>query len=305
MDTQFQSNIFYSYLLKGDLNGAIRYIEPFPDQAERYHRYEALFANEEYLTYDADDHLNQILAIYQRYYREVFYLNIPAGQAAENMMNRFAILFHLCDSNDLCETAARAITEAFTARGFHILCGRTGGYFGPYIWKTTESKTFEVELPNGIQAYTVRFLDGFISKSWLDYISFGEVSTGGWTDSDGMISCITSSYDLQSEHFQVSLLKHEAQHAKDLLNYPGMSSEDLEYRAKLVELIYSSRKNLLDQFIQEADESQRSNGHGMAASRITAEFSNYAEPLTVQEIQNTARILFLKSNAEMDSKYHQ
>lgn len=81
-----------------------------------------------------------------------------------------------------------------------------------------------------------------------------------------------------------------------------MSSEDLEYRAKLVELIYSKERNLLQAFSQEADDSDTSNGHAMAAYRI---MKGYADVLgtdqmdpakiSVEQIQAIARMLFEKS----------
>ncbi len=94
-----------------------------------------------------------------------------------------------------------------------------------------------MELPEGTQDYAVKFLDGFIMKSWLDYISFGETGTGGWSNGDGLIHCVRAAWDLESEDFQVSLLKHEAQHAMDQVRYKDITNKELEYRAKLVELI--------------------------------------------------------------------
>ena len=98
------------------------------------------------------------------------------------------------------------------------------------------------------------------------------------------------------------MLKHEAQHAQDLKRDKSMSSEDLEYRAKLVELIYSSERNLLPAFVQEADASDKNNGHAMAAYRIVKEFSDalgvdemQPETIPIEQIQAIARILFEKS----------
>lgn len=149
--------------------------------------------------------------------------------------------------------------------------------------------------------YKVNLLDGFLSKSWLDYISFGKVGTGGWANEDGMIHCVKASYDLEDEPFTVSLLKHEAQHAMDLFRYHNMASEDLEYRAKLVELIYSSKRNLLNRFLHEADSSDPGNGHGLAADRIIAGFAKKRNgdelgALSIKEIQAVAGALFTESN---------
>ena len=102
-------------------------------------------------------------------------------------------------------------------------------------------------------------------------------------------------------------MKHEAQHAKDLAVYPEMSPTDLEYRAKLVELIYSIERNLLEQFIYEADVSKDINGHALAANRIVAKFAKMTSKnlleLSIGEIQSISRKLLEQSNVEMLIKY--
>lgn len=249
---------------------------------------------------DAD--LNEILAVYQRYYRDVFYLGVDREEAAERLGAGLAVSLGIDGGDELSDLEQYQVAETFRSRGLHFLGGQTGGYYGPYVWRTTESKVYEVELPDGIQSYTVKLLDGFISKSWMDYLSFGEIGTGGWSDGEGIINCVKASYDFDSEDFKVSLLKHEAQHARDLAVDPDMSSEDLEYRAKLVELIYSKERNLLGQFAQEADSADKGNGHALAASRIVDGFAKTLglscaelEKLPNVQVQAVAKALFEKS----------
>ena len=155
---------------------------------------------------------------------------------------------------------------------------------------------FDVELPLGKEQYSIKMLDGFIEKGWLDYISFGDVSTGGWAERDGMICCVRSSYDLDSEAFRVSLLRHEAQHMQDLRKNPDMKSERLEYRAKLVELIYSEERDLLVRFQNEADAGTASNAHGKAAMRIVDGIYAKAKTgdLTRKQVQKYAMELFME-----------
>lgn len=297
----YQPDRFYGFLLKGELRPAIDYLKEFPGQREEYAKYYRLFEEGEYLPCPVGGILRQILDVYQLYYREVFFLSLDHGEAVRNLTDRLLLLF---DSGACPKTPDRAeemVRAAFADAGYQILCGKTSGFYGPYIWKTTESVTYEVELPGCIQHYTVKFLRDFLSKSWLDYISFGKIGTGGWTDGDGIINCVRESYDPESERFQVSLLKHEAQHANDLAKYPGMSSADLEYRAKLVELIYSSNPGLLRQFIHEADATQEANGHGLAAARIAGAYPR--NDCTLAEIQSTARRLFSQSSEEIAEKY--
>ncbi|MFR3469795.1 MAG: hypothetical protein ACLTTF_09695 [Oscillospiraceae bacterium] len=149
----------------------------------------------------------------------------------------------------------------------------------------------------------MKLLDGFITRGWIDYLSFGEIGPGGWVDGDGYINCVKSTWDLESEGFRVSLLKHEAQHARDLETNKDMSSEDLEYRTKLVELIYSGERNLLQTFAQEASPSDKSNSHAIAAYRIVKGFADRlgvvhlnSSVIPIGRIQTVAKLLFENSS---------
>lgn len=305
MNADFSENTYYGYLVKGNLLEAIDYVKQFPEQAKRYHRFQEVFEKEQYRTYEADAWVHGVLLIYQKYYRDVFYLCIDKETAANKLQARLVDFLGMDDAGlELCDLEQNQLTEAFQRKGFHFLGGRTSGYYGPYIWQTTETRVYEVELPEGTQPYMVRLLDSFLSKSWIDYISFGEIGSGGWTDKEGVINCVKSSYDFQSEAFTVSLLKHEAQHARDLSICKEMPSEELEYRAKLVELIYSTERNLLAQFAREADPSDRDNGHAAAACRILDGFARKLhlspeelEKLPREKVQAVADTLFTESCA--------
>ncbi len=131
-----------------------------------------------------------------------------------------------------------AIKERLSASGWHTLGGTTGPFLGPYIWQETDKTDYAVELPDRTEDLTVFWMDGFIMRSWLDWLSDGETGTGGWAKEEG-IYCVRDAYADKSryaEYFNVSFLKHEAQHHADLRRGITKSSE-LEYRAKLVELM--------------------------------------------------------------------
>lgn len=281
----FDHDIYYGYIIKGDLNAAISYVKQFPEQIDLYNRFMDVFEHEQYKIYEVSADLNRILTDYQQYYRDVFYLCIAKERAALALRDRLAAHLRICEDFELCDLEQNCLPTLFHSHGLHFLGGKTGGYYGPYIWRTTETATYDVELPDGAQTYAVKLLDGFITRSWIDYLSFGEIGTGGWADSDGCINCVKSAWDFESESFRVSLLKHEAQHAQDLELKKNMTSENLEYRAKLVELIYSAERNLLQTFAQEADDADTTNGHAMAAHRIMKDF---ADSLSIDEIDPTA-----------------
>lgn len=299
----YSKHIFFGYIIKGDLQNAIRYIKQFPECSEIYNRFISVFEKEQYIHYDVDSVPNGILTIYQQYYRDVFYLCMDKQSAENKLRLRLIACLGITDTDTaLCDLEQSQLESAFGSKGLHFLGGKTGRYYGPYIWKTTETVSYDVELPDGLQTYTVKLLGGVIARSWTDYISFGEVGTGGWIDDDGIINCVKSSYDFDSENFKVSLLNHEAQHARDLEEDKNMSSEKLEYRAKLVELIYSRERNLLLQFAREADSSDPGNGHSMAAYRIIEGYKNKLgtdalslDIIPIEQIQSVAKCLFEES----------
>ena len=307
---EFSKAQYRGHLIRGDLLGAIRYIKQFPEQAELAERYRKRFEGEEYAASGEDAVLEAILSAYRKYYRETFYLGMDREKAEDRLSGRLARV--LGAEKGTVEQLEEKVAETVRGRGLYFLGGRTSGWYGPYIWKTMETKTYQVELPEGVQAYSIRLLDGFLSRSWLDDISFGKTGTGGWTDKEGTIHCVRAVYDLDSEDFQVSLLKHEAQHARDLARDKNMPSAELEYRAKLVELIYSRERRMLERFLGQADTTRADNGHGLSAERIVREFEirqkrdrgRLAE-LPVETVQTAAQSLFAESCQEMAAKYRQ
>ena len=289
---------YYGWIIRGDLLGLQEELAHDPDEMELYRRYRSIFEEQAYIQYDVSPRLNGVLTAYQMYYRDVFYLGSEQFQAEQMLRRRLISLLDLSGVEpELWELEQEHLVKLFRSEGLHILGGKTGGYYGPYVWKCSETVPYEVELSGGVQAYAVRLLDGFLHRSWMDYLSFGELGAGGWTDGDGVSNCVKSAWDFESEGFRVSLLKHEAQHARDLELVPNMSSAELEYRAKLVELIYSCERNLLEQFAREADDSRPENGHAAAAARIVRSFSQYLghedfSRLNITEIQEISMELF-------------
>lgn len=306
---KFEKDTLRGMIVKGNLRAAMTYLEQFPETTALYQKGMALYQKEHYLTYDVEAELNEILLAYQKYYRDAFYLELSAEEAAQRLRERLAEQLQAAPDTSLDKLEEMAGT-AFRQKSFHALMGRTSGYYGPYIWKTEELRNYRVELPEGEQDYAVKFLDGFIMKSWLDYISFGEMGTGGWSNGDGLIHCVRAAYDLGSEDFQVSLLKHEAQHAMDQARYKDITSEELEYRAKLVELIYSRERRMLECFVSQADGAKTNNGHGLAAERIVRGFEiclkkgrDSLTNLPLENVQTIAQSLFSESSEEIAAKY--
>ncbi len=136
----------------------------------------------------------------------------------------------------------------------------------------------------------------------MDYLTFGRYGTSGWASPDGVINCIEQAYDFESERFLVSLLKHEAQHTVDMKRFPNITPTELEYRAKLVELHYSSDIGLLQKFISEADKNRVGDSHAAASAKIKREFADTDET-SLECIQSRAIELLRAHTKEMEEKY--
>lgn len=288
------------FFMNGDIKGAIAYMRNHEEFKDILPAYVAIFENCEYRTYEIPDSLNDILRLYQIYYRDTFYCGLPEAEAADKLLTQLKVLLNEPDAEE--ELLTEKLQSVFEKKGYHALFGKTQGYYGPYIWRETAPTVYRVELPNVTAEYTVNILKGFVFRSWMDYLTFGMYGTRGWASPNGTINCIEQAYDFESEQFLVSLLKHEAQHTIDMKQFPGITPTELEYRAKLVELHYFSDLGLLKKFLSEADESKTNDSHALASVQLKHEFAD-TDQTKLSCIQNRALELLHAHTKEMEEKY--
>ena len=179
------------------------------------------------------------------------------------------------------------------------------------LWRENERRRFTVELTDQEREVEVVLLTGFVSEGWKHYASLGLVRTTGWVE-NGVLYCVASAYDLDTEPFEVSFLKHESRHLADYEQFPGLSAVDLEYRAKLTELAFASESvgNLLDDFTEKAAPNPAS-PHASANERVVRDLYEalYGRPfpggkeawmsLDARKINRASRSLL-----ERDSRAH-
>lgn len=269
----FDIDEYASLLIKGHLIEAFQYVKQFEDQRDLVTKYEKVFVENECLNRSTNPIVNAIDSLYQQYYKAIFWHNV-SPEIAEGEL--FLKLWQYCGENELLEKNAsieKEVEKRIQKEGFEFLGGRTSGFWGPYIWASSNQVTYDVSLPVGNEAYTIVLMNGFVSRSWLDFISFGKVGTGGWSGKDGLLYCVGTAYDLESQNFKISFLKHEAQHHFDERNFRDISGDELEYRAKLVELIYWQDEKILKMIHLEADNSKGHNAHSVASYRIISDLS--------------------------------
>ena len=288
------------FFIKGDMKGAIAYMREHEEFRDVLPAYTAIFEEREYRAFEVPERLNEILRWYQVYFRDTFYLGLPEAEAADKLRAGLGALLGMPGVEEALLT--ERLRALFEAEGYHALFGKTQGYYGPYIWRETVPTVYQVQLPDGTAEYTVNLLKGFVFRGWMDYLTFGRYGTGGWASPDGTINCVERAYDLESERFQVSLLKHEAQHTVDMKRFPGITPAELEYRAKLVELHFSGDPGLLQKFLSEADESKPDDSHAVASARIGREFAD-TDQTVLSCIQTRALELLRAHTRELEEKY--
>ena len=70
------------FFMNGDIKGAIAYMREHEEFKDILPAYVAIFENSKYRRFDVPDKLNEILLLYQIYYRDTFYCGLPEAEAA-------------------------------------------------------------------------------------------------------------------------------------------------------------------------------------------------------------------------------
>lgn len=248
---------FYSLCLQGNVLKALEYLRSITPRTEYIAEIEEKY-NKRFLQEPAkfelsypNQWINDVFSKYYLYFRSVLTNNDPIK--AEIELSKSLLQLLPTDTYGSLDCIENKIKDMFRDEGYFFQGGITSPFWGPYIWKTMDSKHYHVELPNGIQTLNVHFMSDFIMQSWIEFATFGCRSVGGWAKEDA-IYCNLTRYqnELDSENFTVSYLKHEAQHFNDYIHFPKLPGKDLEYRAKLIELIYSQSHRPLKKFLLEA-----------------------------------------------------
>ena len=185
--------------------------------------------------------VREIVELFQSYWRDALMQTAPLDELEERLKSRLdGILVargygSAVDDDDLLEDNLEAL---IAEEGYFAKSGRTPPLLDLMVWTENETATETVELTDGTYDVEVNYLDGFISYGWSNFAAFGMTSTGGWAEEGGLY-CLCRHYDLDSERFKLSFLKHEARHFADYALYPELQASDMEYRGKLTELAFS------------------------------------------------------------------
>ncbi len=234
-----RSREYDSRALQGDLRGADSLFTKETELAARFHR-RFIARNETWEDPLASPLARDVMRAYRSYWTRALMGEVDRaeGEAFLAAELRTVLATHgIAEEGGDEEVIARAIAE-IEQGGLHALDGVTLPYFDLMIWARADTVRYEVEITDTVQQVTVIFLSDFLIKGWSHFATFGRAYTGGWATSDALY-CLREDYDLDSEKFLVSYLKHECRHYADYGRFPALEQIDLEYRAKLTELAYA------------------------------------------------------------------
>ncbi|HTX89356.1 MAG TPA: hypothetical protein VMC08_10230 [Bacteroidales bacterium] len=266
-----------------------------------------------------DTTLNPLNRIFQDYWRKsmldnhtsydkYFEKNLITFLKAENQKTKFT------NRKISASTIMKDVYPAYIlSKGFHgTKLGKTGNLYDLLVWKNETDTTYIIVLINDTARVPVVMMKDFISLGWEEYATLGAAFPGGWTTPDKLF-CVRPSYDISSETFRVNYLSHEGQHFLDYKHFPKLSSNDLEYRAKLIELYLYDQElyNYISFFISNANY-DKSNAHPYADFCVIRDMSRELfhtdfekdmekwQGKSKEEIHQAAKDLFLKNTESLN-----
>jgi len=226
--------------------------------------------------------INDICSFYQDYWT-IKLLNSPVNcdSILYNKLSHYLVDNKLTEQSfeELSKTIKddSEITKVIEKEGFYCKFFLLNGIQDILIWDKQSRSGYSINLPENEIDINVVFIENYILKGAANYATFGYSQIGGWaSNADSSLFCNRGTYKLKSEKFQYSYLKHESIHFIDIKDYPNLESADLEYRAKLIELIYCTEKTIykrMDEFIIGSSNETRDNSHSFANYHLISQLS--------------------------------
>jgi hypothetical protein len=307
-----------SAILQGDAGKALAALEPVPEAefSAMDAGYRAcMFARLQrtsppQLVDRIDDAFSEeVLRLYRDYWWHA--LQAPAQRMAleQRLHGQLqALLGSAAESAADFDALEPLLTADLERRGFHAQLGRTPPLRELMLWRRQDSRSYDVRLPEGPHTVQVDLLDDFVTRGWSAYGRCERGSSGGWATAEKLYA-IVPAYDkdggLASEAFRVVFLGHETQHFADQNRYPGMTSWELEYRAKLVELAQAetvSGKRLRGFMTAQSDniDSPHTYANKRLVAALTARLGRAPDTVLVPELQAAARAELLADSARRE-----
>lgn len=259
--------------------------------------------------------INDISNIYREYWRVELMKPLPESRTDSTLYNNITDYLLSNKLTSLSKDSLRknikddsVLKKIIEKEGFKVDFKFRNGFQEIFIWNKESTKKYEVILPKDTVKTTVVFIESYHINGYDEFATFGDSQVGGWAIKESAtLYCNKGTYDLNSENFEVSYLKHESLHFTDLNNYPNLSSADLEYRSKVIELMYCTEGTIYDrisEFVTGANKADRKNSHpyanyiliqNMSKLVFNSDFNtdmNHWKKVSVEKINKAASFLY-------------
>ena len=273
----------YAMALAGDLQEGLRILESVPvetlNSSERTARENLLrtFVEKKLPPIAVPDpFVAELIGIYRDYWMRVLLRELNVAEGKEYLFKRLTAILGQAGYHKQYHTLEKLSDEVgriLRRKGFYSLRGVTQPYYELMVWGKETARIYRVELPETTIKVKVVFMRDFATLGWSAFATCGKAYSGGWARKDSLY-CVADAYDPASKSFAVSYLAHEAQHFADYRRFPKLEQPELEYRAKLVELILANEtaRAVLTGFASQTGRS-RSAPHNFANLRLFTDVS--------------------------------
>lgn len=287
------------FFLNGDIRGAIAYMRSHEGFKDILPAYAAIFEDCAYRTYEIPGSLNDILHLYQIYFRDTFYCGLPETEAADKLRTELRALLNLPDTDEVRFVLQERNQKPLACKIIRLpdtvdrAIGRrpAAGPVSPegeIIHPAPEHKA--LQNVDRIFCRSVRKLNAVDGRNRIP------------PDIRAVISLRFSEKSMIALRFKQRLKQlRQTQYAVDMKRFPEIAPTELEYRAKLVELHYSGDLNLLQKFLSEADENKTDDAHAVASARIRCEFAD-TDQRSLHCVQTQALKLLRAHTRELEEK---
>lgn len=257
----------------------------------------------------SDPLVKAVVGAYREYYRAAL-LDVNHAKRHEAVLKarvrEIALQFGIKSAAKAkWENVENLLAKSFRERGFFSLFGRVTPFCSLLVWRSQRTKRHTVKLASGIQRVKVVFLDEFVDLGWMHFATLGRYYVGGWAKKDALY-CVSQAYryNFSGEAFRTSYLTHEAQHFSDYKKFPGLPQADLEYRAKLAEIIASSRPARVLRKIDAEARNDPSLPHCFAAYNIREKLKGNRQKKRAQDLAIAALAEHTQKLRQMGKTLH-
>ena len=291
--SDFDKNKYKSLCLLGNYNEVVSYLAAFNDKADLLAKYKSIFEGDKYFLETNDERIIPFLRAYEDFLKWMMKTNPTTAEAQNAIVQKLKsfiprVGLYAKISKRFAYLAMNILVPRYFKKyGYYAIFGDVDIYPNLVLWCKQTARNEIVELPDGQVEIEVIEMDDLITRGWVDYLSMGEIGTGGWVTKKGC-TYFKEKYDTQLDEFKISLLKHEGQHFFDKRKHPKMNSADLEYRAKLVELIYHREMDTFFHFLKNmAITDDKTRAHAYAERKIIQGLSKKIFGVELETNQDT------------------